>query len=131
MNKEYTCDCNTIHHETVKKVKQKMINKETLDKTATFFKILSDPTRLKIICALDNNEMCVCDIANVLEMTKSAISHQLSILKSNNLVKHRKQGKEVYYTLEDDHVKEVFEVALTHIKHKEEKWKNINIISAT
>lgn len=74
---------------------------------------------MKILFALDSNEMCVCDIANVLRMTKSSISHQLNILKMNNIVKCRKSGKEVYYTLDDEHVKEVFEVALSHVMHKE------------
>ena len=115
MNKEYTCDCNTIHHETVKKVKQKMINKETLDKTATFFKILSDPTRLKIICALDNNEMCVCDIAAVLGMNQSAISHQLRILKQSRLVKFRRDGKSVFYSLADAHVRTMIAQGMEHI----------------
>ncbi len=73
---------------------------------------------LKFFFALDHNEMCVCDIANVLNMTKSSISHQLSYLKDLNIVKSRKSGKEVYYSLDDEHVKEVFEVAISHIEHK-------------
>lgn len=128
MKKEYTCDCNIIHHQVVKDTKEKMLKEKTLKNMTTFFSVLKDPTRIKIICALDNNEMCVCDIANTLEMTKSAISHQLNILRKNNIVKHRRQGKEVYYTLDDDHVKEIFELTLAHIKHKEKKWKNTNII---
>ena len=79
-----------------------------------------DNTRVKILFALDNNEMCVCDIANVLNMTKSSISHQLSFLKQNNIVKCNRVGKEVYYSLDDEHVKEVFEVAISHIRHRKE-----------
>lgn len=117
-NNEYNCDCNIIHKDTVNQTKERMLDDITLTKVADFFKILGDPTRTKILCALDNNEMCVCDIANVLNMTKSSISHQLNTLKQNNIVKSQKVGKEVFYTLDDEHVTEVFEVALSHIGHK-------------
>lgn len=117
-NNEYNCDCNIIHKDTVNQTKERMLDDITLTKVADFFKILGDPTRIKILCALDNNEMCVCDIANVLNMTKSSISHQLNTLRQNNIVKSKKIGKEVFYTLDDEHVTEVFEVALSHIGHK-------------
>lgn len=117
-NNEYNCDCNIIHKDTVNQTKERMLDDITLTKVADFFKILGDPTRTKILCALDNNEMCVCDIANVLNMTKSSISHQLNTLRQNNIVKSKKMGKEVFYTLDDEHVTEVFEVALSHIGHK-------------
>ncbi len=112
------CDCNVIHEGVVEDVKSKMLDNEFISEISTFFKILGDNTRVKIIFALDHNEMCVCDIANVLNMTKSSISHQLSYLKDLNIVKSRKSGKEVYYSLDDEHVKEVFEVAISHIEHK-------------
>ena len=108
-NNEYNCDCNIIHKDTVNQTKERMLDDITLTKVADFFKILGDPTRTKILCALDNNEMCVCDIANVLNMTKSSISHQLNTLRQNNIVKSKKIGKEVFYTLDDEHVTEVFE----------------------
>lgn len=117
-NNEYNCDCNIIHKDIVNQTKERMLDDITLTKVADFFKILRDPTRTKILCALDNNEMCVCDIANVLNMTKSSISHQLNTLRQNNIVKSKKIGKEVFYTLDDEHVTEVFEVALSHIGHK-------------
>lgn len=117
-NNEYNCDCNIIHKDTVNQTKERMLDDIILTKVADFFKILGDPTRTKILCALDNNEMCVCDIANVLNMTKSSISHQLNTLRQNNIVKSKKIGKEVFYTLDDEHVTEVFEVALSHIGHK-------------
>ena len=85
----------------------------------TFFKILGDTTRTKILFALDKKEMCVCDIANVLNMSKSSISHQLGTLRRSGIVRCRKEGKEVYYMLDDDHVKKVIEVAIEHIEHKE------------
>ncbi len=112
------CDCNVIHEGVVEDVKSKMLDNEFISEISTFFKILGDNTRVKILFALDHNEMCVCDIANVLNMTKSSISHQLSYLKDLNIVKSRKSGKEVYYSLDDEHVKEVFEVAISHIEHK-------------
>lgn len=112
------CDCNVIHENVVEDVKSKMLDNEFISEISTFFKIFGDNTRVKILFALDHNEMCVCDIANVLNMTKSSISHQLSYLKDLNIVKSRKSGKEVYYSLDDEHVKEVFEVAISHIEHK-------------
>ena len=112
------CDCNVIHENVVEDVKSKMLDNEFITEISTFFKILGDNTRVKILFALDHNEMCVCDIANVLNMTKSSISHQLSYLKDLSIVKSRKSGKEVYYSLDDEHVKEVFEVAISHIEHK-------------
>lgn len=115
---EFVCDCNVIHEDVVKKVLNDMIEQEKIDRIAEFFKILGDSTRAKIISALDRSEMCVCDIANVLQMTKSSVSHQLAILKKANLVKNRKEGKTVYYSLDDNHVQEVFESALNHITHE-------------
>ena len=114
------CDCNVIHEAIVNQTKEKMLDNDFINEISLFFKILGDNTRVKILFALDNNEMCVCDIANVLNMTKSSISHQLSFLKQNNIVKCNRVGKEVYYSLDDEHVKEVFEVAFSHIKHRKD-----------
>ena len=116
---EYMCDCNIIHEDVVKNTLNKMPEKGLFNKLAEFFKMIGDPTRTKILFALDQNEMCVCDIANVLGMTKSSISHQLATLKQSGIVKYRKEGKEVYYTLDDEHVKQVFEITIEHIQHKE------------
>lgn len=118
-NNEFACDCNIIHQEVVNKTLEKMPKQELFNKLAEFFKIIGDPTRTKILFALDQNEMCVCDIANVLGMTKSSISHQLAALRQSGIVKSRRDGKEVYYTLDDDHVKQVFEIGIEHIEHKE------------
>ena len=99
--KELVCDCNIIHEDAVNMaIKNRPDDKELIN-LSELFKILGDLTRIKIIWTLDNNEMCVCDIANVLNMTKSSISHQLSILKNAGIVRYRKSGKEVYYTLDD------------------------------
>ena len=110
------CDCNVIHDEVVKKTLKDMPSDTVIKKIASFFKVIGDNTRAKILFALDSNEMCVCDIANVLNMTKSAVSHQLSVLKEERIVKFKRVGKEVYYSLDDEHVKEVYEVALSHVK---------------
>lgn len=115
---EFICDCNIIHQDIVNDTLKNMIDENLLNKLAEFFKILGDTTRTKILFALDQNEMCVCDIANVLNMSKSSISHQLGTLRRSGIVKCRKQGKEVYYMLDDDHVKQLFEVGIEHIEHK-------------
>ena len=122
-NNEFMCDCNIIHEEVVKDTLNKMPRSELFDKIAEFFKIIGDPTRTKILFALDQNEMCVCDIANVLGMTKSSISHQLATLRKSGIVKCRREGKEIYYTLDDEHVKQVFEIGIEHIEHKGQEGK--------
>ena len=114
---EFICDCNAIHQEIVDKTAKNMIDEDMFNRLAEFFKILGD-TRAKILFALDQNEMCVCDIANVLRMSKSSISHQLGTLRRSGIVKCRKSGKEVFYMLDDDHVKKVIEIGIEHIEHK-------------
>lgn len=115
---EFICDCNIIHQEVVDKTINNMPDSYTFSKLAEFFKILGDTTRAKILFALDQNEMCVCDIANVLGMSKSSISHQLGTLRRSGIVKCRREGKEVYYMLDDDHVQKSFELGLEHIEHR-------------
>lgn len=112
------CDCDVIHSEIVEEVKKKMLSKEILLSMADFYKAVSDSTRMKIINALFEHELCVCDISSLVNMTKSAVSHQLKYLKDMNLIKARKQGKEVYYSLADRHVKEVFVISKEHILEK-------------
>lgn len=116
---EFVCDCNVIHQDVVDEITSVMLKDDLFYKIADFFKILGDTTRTKILFALDKKEMCVCDIANVLNMSKSSISHQLGTLRRSGIVRCRKEGKEVYYMLDDDHVKRVIEVAIEHIEHKE------------
>ncbi len=109
------CSCDVIHEDVVNQVKAKMPQEETLYDLAEFFKVFGDSTRIKILWALDEAEMCVCDIAVLLNMTQSAISHQLRVLKQSSLVKFRKDGKIVYYSLNDDHVRQIFDQGLVHI----------------
>ena len=112
------CEFTVIHREIIENVKSKMQEEEVLYELGDFFKILGDSTRIKILNALFYSEMCVCDIASLLEMTQSAISHQLRVLKQGRLVKHRKEGKVVYYSLDDDHIKHIVEQGLIHIMEK-------------
>lgn len=112
------CDCNTIHEDVVNDVREHMPDEDTLLDLADIFKVFSDSTRVKILCALFRAEMCVCDIAVLLGSTKSSISHQLRILKMAKLVKYRKDGREVYYSLADEHVKRIFDQGLIHVGEK-------------
>ncbi|MDR2656785.1 MAG: metalloregulator ArsR/SmtB family transcription factor [Oscillospiraceae bacterium] len=109
------CDCNVIHEDIVADVRAKMPDDDTLMNLADLFKVFSDSTRVRILCALQYSELCVCDIAFLLGMTKSAISHQLRSLRQTRLVKYRKDGKSVYYSLDDEHVGNVFEQGLLHV----------------
>ena len=112
---ENLCDCEIIHLEKVNIAKQTMLDNKSLNKISAIFKILSDSTRIKIINVLEKNELCVCDISNILNMTKSAVSHQLKNLRTYNLVKSRKVGKEVWYSLSDEHISKIFNISLEHI----------------
>lgn len=114
--KEQECDCEIIHADKVKIAKSSMIDEDILLTIADFYKVLADSTRIKIVNILQENELCVCDIASILNMTKSAVSHQLKNLKEMNLIKSQKVGKEVWYSLADEHVSQVFEISLKHIK---------------
>ena len=112
------CKSTCIHEDNVRKAKELMPEEEVLYDMAEFFKVFGDSTRIKIISALFESEMCVCDLSSALNMTQSAISHQLRVLKQANLVKFRREGKVVYYTLSDDHVKDIFNQGLVHIQER-------------
>ena len=113
------CDCDVIHEDIVRQVKNKMPQEETLYDLAELFKVFGDSTRIKILWALDEAEMCVCDIAFLLNMTQSAVSHQLRVLKQADLVKNRRDGKNVFYSLDDEHVKQIFNQGLIHISEED------------
>ena len=116
--KEFVCDCNIIHQSAVNMALKNKPEEVELEKLSALFKILGDRTRTKILWILDQQEMCVCDIANVLNMTKSSISHQLAVLREDGIVRFRRSGKEVYYTLDDEHISRLYEIGLAHIHHK-------------
>lgn len=121
MEKGIACDCEVIHKEVVEKVKGRLPAGGELTELADFFKVLGDSTRTRIMWALDQHELCVCDLAVLLNMTKSAISHQLRSLRETGLVRFRREGKVVLYSLADDHVRQVFEKGLEHVR--EGCWK--------
>ncbi|MEG0453570.1 MAG: metalloregulator ArsR/SmtB family transcription factor [Coprobacillus sp.] len=106
---------NTVNQEIVDKVMESLPYEEVLYDVAELFKVFGDSTRIKIICALFESEMCVYDLAATLKMTQSAISHQLRILKNASLVKFRRDGKLMYYSLDDDHVKQIFDAGYKHV----------------
>ena len=110
------CDFYQIHDDVVKAVKEKMPDDDDLYDLAEIFKVFGDSTRIKILYVLFEAEMCVCDIAQLLNMTQSAISHQLRILKQSKLVKNRREGKAVFYSLADGHVRSIIDQGYEHIK---------------
>ena len=118
MTDKHFCDCcdtTVIHYDIVEKVKSKLPPEEPVYDVAELFKIFGDSTRARIICALEISEMCVCDIAALLNMTSSAISHQLRVLKQSSIVKSRRVGKVVYYSLADEHISQIFYLAFDHV----------------
>lgn len=109
-------DCEVIHQDVVDHVACEMPEAEVFMDLADLYKMFSDNTRLRILWALSSHEMCVCDLASLMGMTKSAISHQLKALRMGNLVKYERQGRVVYYSLADDHVRDIFGKGLEHIR---------------
>ncbi|TQI66029.1 metalloregulator ArsR/SmtB family transcription factor [Clostridium sp. KNHs216] len=112
------CSCTVIHEDIVRKVKGELAEDTQLVKIAELFKAMSDPTRLKIINALILSEMCVCDLACLLKMTQPAISHHLKTLRQTQLIKYRRDGKIVYYSLDDAHIAPLFQQGYEHISEK-------------
>ena len=110
------CENESANLENVEFVKKQMLPEEEIFDLAEVFKVFGDSTRMKIINALLVKELCVCDIAEITNSTPSAISHQLRVLKHAKLVKYRKEGKSVIYSLDDNHVKEIFEKGREHIE---------------
>lgn len=110
------CDCVHVHQEIVDSVTADMPEEEKLYYLAELFKVFGDSTRIKILYVLFEKEMCVCDIAELLHMTQSAISHQLRVLKHSQLVKFRREGKTVYYSLADSHVRTIINQGMEHIE---------------
>lgn len=105
----------------VERVRGELLDPEHITVLAGFFKVLGDETRVRIISALSREELCVSDLAAALDMTQSAVSHQLKLLRLANQVKTRREGKSIYYSLDDEHVLDILEKALTHISHKMEE----------
>jgi ArsR family transcriptional regulator len=113
---EDCCESYEIHEDLIAQVKEHMPADVELDNIADRFKVFGDKTRIKILYVLHEKELCVCDIAMLLNMNQSAISHQLSILKQAKLIKNRRDGKQVYYTLDDEHVHTILSMCMEHIR---------------
>ena len=109
------CDCLELHGDCIKKVEENMPKEEILNDLAALFKVFGDPTRVKILYVLFQSELCVCDLAEVLNMSQSAISHQLRVLKQMELVKNRRDGKTVFYSLADDHIQTIMNQGMEHV----------------
>lgn len=109
------CDITCIHEEKVQRVQEGMPDEERIKELAEFYKVFGDATRVKILYVLLESEMCVCDLAALLRMTQSAISHQLRVLKQMKLVKNRREGKTVYYSLADGHIQNIISQGMEHI----------------
>ena len=109
------CEQEEYHEDRVAAVKEDLPADEVLYDLAELFKMFADSTRVKILYALFESELCVCDIARLLNLTQSAVSHQLRILKASNLVRFRREGKTVFYSLDDDHVRSVLALGMEHV----------------
>lgn len=109
------CQTKFVHRNTIQAVRDAVPGDAELNELADFFRIFGDSTRIKILCALTVSEMCVCDLSELLEVSQSAMSHQLKTLRQAGLVKHRRAGKTVFYSLKDDHVKKIFDMGVEHL----------------
>ncbi|MBW1704486.1 MAG: winged helix-turn-helix transcriptional regulator [Deltaproteobacteria bacterium] len=110
------CEVIYVNREKVLSVRERMKPETTIQRLAETFRVLGDPTRVKILFALAQEELCVCDIANLLGTTNSAVSHQLRVLRNMRLVRYRKEGKMAYYALDDDHIRHLFDEGLNHVE---------------
>lgn len=117
-NKELICSEKSIHYSEINKVKNEALSFDEIIEMADIFKLFADSSRLKIICSILNNELCVCDLCEILELTQSNVSHQLQLLRTSKLVKYRKEGKQVYYSLKDEHIEKIIKMALEHIREE-------------
>ena len=115
---ENTCDCKPLNEKLVKKVRKQMPDYAEISDLSDFFKVMGDSTRLQLLIALQTGEFCVSDLSYLLNMTRSAISHQLKALRMSKLVRTRKEGKTVFYALDDDHIREILEKSLEHIQER-------------
>lgn len=120
MNSKSTDRCaeTIINEDRVKQARQALLDGLSATHLAAIFKALADPTRLRIVSVLAQTELCVCDLAATLGMTQSAVSHQLRLMRDLRLVKGRKEGRMVYYELDDEHIRDLFERGLEHIEHQ-------------
>lgn len=112
------CETNLIHADRVQQARTQMIDESTAAGLAQTFQALSDPSRIRLISALMDCELCVCDLTTLVGMTQSAVSHQLRILRNLRLVKNRREGRTVFYSIDDDHIRDLFQRGLEHYNHR-------------
>ncbi len=115
MDRIPVCDCEVIHADAVEAAASRMLDETEYLDLASLYKLFGDGTRVRILHALELHALCVCDLANLLGLTKSAVSHQLKLLRMANLVKFRKEAQVVYYSLADEHVKSILDIGLEHL----------------
>lgn len=121
--KDFICGENCPHYQAISKVKLEEPNHEEIEMLSNMFKLFADNTRLRIICSILNTELCVCDLCELLALNQSTVSHQLQILRNAKLVKFRREGKQIYYRLQDEHIEQIISTSLAHILEEEGKTK--------
>lgn len=119
--KDFVCGEKCPHYQKINKVKLEEPNNEEIESLSNMFKLFADNTRLRIICSILNTELCVCDLCELLELNQSTVSHQLQILRNAKLVKYRREGKQIYYSLQDEHIEQIISTSLAHILEEEGK----------
>jgi DNA-binding transcriptional ArsR family regulator len=117
IHKIETCEVACIHPEAVEAAKKSAISRGAAEELSGIFQVMSDPTRLRILSLLLKKELCVCDLSSALDMTQSAVSHQLRVMRLNRLVKYRREGRIAFYSLDDEHVKKLYTQGLKHLTH--------------
>lgn len=120
-NEEFICQEKCPHFNLIHEVKISNIDREELLNLSEMFKLFADETRLRIICSILKRELCVCDLCELLNLNQSTVSHQLQLLRNSKLVKYRREGKQVYYSLEDEHIENIIKMALAHITEGDER----------
>lgn len=115
---ELLCEDKCLHMELIETSKKNVLDDDTLITLSELFKVMGDMTRVKILSALLKNELCVCDLSEIIGMGQSAVSHQLRILRAAKVVKYRRDGKSIFYSIDDDHIGELFKIALEHINEE-------------
>lgn len=113
--KEWICGENCPHYKKINEVKLQEPNKEQIEELSDMFKLFADPTRLRIICSILNTELCVCDLCELLQLNQSTVSHQLQLLRNAKLVKYRREGKQIFYGLQDEHIEKIIALSLEHM----------------
>ncbi len=120
-DKDFVCGEKCPHYQKINKVKLEEPNNEEIESVSNMFKLFADNTRLRIICSILNTELCVCDLCELLDLNQSTVSHQLQILRNAKLVKYRREGKQIYYSLQDEHIEQIISTSLAHILEEEGK----------